>query len=285
MRVLVTGSSGFIGSHLVPALNQEVTGYDLSPSKHTTITGDINDTTLLKKTLRGIDVVYHLASLPIVADSSRFPEKFFETNTRGTFSLLLAAKKAGVKRFVFASSSAVYGPVFAPSSETDPVNPVSIYAADKAAGEAYCSAFSTMETVVLRLFNIYGPGTLKGVMHDFTRSLLSSPKLEILGDGSQSKDFCHISDAVSALKLALTLPSGTYNVGSGVSTPILSLVKTISDELGVSPELSFTQESWPGDVFFSQADISKLSAHGWKPKVDLQTGLREYVRWLKSLST
>ncbi len=288
MKVLITGCSGFIGSHLSSHLSSshDVVGFDLAPPETDIdfVQGDINDTPLLEKTLPGIDTVFHLAALPEVAPSSRDPARFFKANTEGTFNLLFSSLKSGVERFIFASSSAVYGRSPLPSKERDPVRPVSIYAADKAAGEAYCSAFSELglPTVILRLFNLYGAGNLKGVMHDFATSLSASPSLKILGDGSQSKDFLHVSDAVKAFSLATSLPPGIYNVGSGEQTSIKEIAKIIADELDISPELFFTGSSWKGDVYESLADISKLESHGWSPQVPLEDGLRRYVRWLTS---
>lgn len=297
MRILVTGSSGFIGAALVNELlkSHDVIGYDLNeprelptnPEKFTFVQGDINDKTSLKKSMKGIEVVFHLAALPKVGESAEFAEEFFKTNTKGTFSLLMAARKTGVKRVIFASSSAVYGRGQVPSIETQATEPISIYAADKAAGEAYSIAVRELglETVILRLFNVYGKGADKGVMYDFTRSLLKSPDLKILGDGRQEKDFIHIRDTVSAFTLALNLPQGIYNVGSGEKTSIMELAKTIADELKVSPNFSFSQKSWIGDVFESQANTEKLKQFGWLPKTSIDKGLREYVGWVKSTYT
>ncbi|MGZ7190390.1 MAG: NAD-dependent epimerase/dehydratase family protein, partial [Halobacteriota archaeon] len=226
LEFFVTGCSGFIGTHLVARLLESghvVTGYDLQHPRYAHpnfefIKGDILDIESLQASIVRPDGIFHLAAQTKVPESTRDPRYDFEVNARGTFNVLSCVKNA---KFIYASTSTVYGPAPTPTVETCPLHPVSFYGASKAVGELYCFAFneiSKVPTVSLRLYNVYGPGNAKGVMFDLITKLEQNPyELEILGTGLQMKDYVYIDDAIDAFLLAYYKgTSGTaYNVGSG----------------------------------------------------------------------
>ncbi|MEW6748373.1 MAG: NAD-dependent epimerase/dehydratase family protein [Candidatus Micrarchaeota archaeon] len=300
MRIAVTGGAGFIGSHLSDALSAEghdvVVLDDLSSGRKENIGKGIKLIRKnVKKDLSGalncIDALFHLAAAPDVRESAGDPWKSFESNTRGTLSVLESCRKADVGRIVFASSSAVCGDMVAvPTVEDAPCRPISNYGASKAAGESYLSAYSGsygMCCTSLRLANIYGERSVRGVMFDFFRKLAADPALlEILGDGRQQKSFLYVSDCVSAMLTAWQKQRSGYdvfNVGGKEKTSVKELAEAMCGELGLEPEMRFGKEpqGWRGDVRLMLMDTRKLEALGWKARVGLRDGLRRYIGWLR----
>ncbi len=299
--VLVTGGAGFIGSHLVPRLlklGYSVTVLDnLSAGKLENLSGvidhpklrfkrgDILDKTILQDVFEGVESVIHLAALIDISASVADPIKNHEVNVDGTFNMLHASIKHEVKKFVFASSTAVYGDVKTlPIQESFAVHPISPYAASKVAGEAYCSAFAScfgVDAVALRFFNIYGlrseNSPYSGVITKFIKKIINGEALTIDGDGEQTRDFIHVSDVVNAVVLALEtdgLKGEAFNVCTGVPTSINQLVSSLKDVAGKKPEVKHGPARI-GDIRDSYGDPAKAKETlGFSATVDLKKGLQ-----------
>lgn len=298
MRGLVTGCCGFVGSALTRRLVEEgweVTGLDdLSTGSVDSLgraggeidfhEGDVLDADA--DLFEGQDVVFHLAAQTTVRGSTRSPAEDFEQNAGGTFRTLLNAESGGAD-VVYTSTCTVYGYADeVPTPEDSPLRPESPYGASKAVGDLYCSALnSTFGTraVSTRLYNVYGPGTDKGVMFDFMQKLSGNPgELEILGTGRQEKDYVYVDDVVDALLVAAYRGRGgeAYNVGTGVSTSVDEVAEAVSDAMGLDPDLQYTGgKAWRGDVERARADASKLRGIGWEPRVGLKEGVEKMYDW------
>jgi len=300
-KVIVTGGAGFIGSHLCRRLigkGAKVTVFDNLSSGNIGfikylmddgldfVQGDVRNPTALEKATRNSEVIYHLAAQTSVPFSMEDAKEDCEVNVVGTLNVLEAAKKANA-RVVFASSSAVYGnPEKRPTPEKHPTHPISFYGLSKYIGENYCNFYQEnygSDIVVLRIFNIYGPNG-HGVLPDFLNKLKKTPnKLEILGTGTQGRDFVYISDMVNILILIATSPAAAgqvFNVGTGTITSVTELAKKLIELLGLEKvEISFTGGlAWEGDMNITQADISKaVKELQWKPQVDLEEGLKKLI--------
>ncbi|MBU0609701.1 MAG: NAD-dependent epimerase/dehydratase family protein [Armatimonadetes bacterium] len=296
---LVTGGRGFIGSQLVRALHADgleilVVDDERSPGPLTPVPGvhylpaDIADpATWARVAEYPIAVAYHLGAHANVAASSRDPEGDFQSNTVGMFQFLQWARGRDLKGAVFASSAAIYGdPGPTPIAETTAPAPRSPYGASKVAGEAYARVFHLCygtPVVIARIFNTYGPGMRQFVLFDFVRKLQADPHhLEVIGTGQQVRDYSYITDTVAALRLLATTgaPGQAYNIASGQATRVLDLAQTVMDAMGLSADMTCTGQSWPGDVNYWHADISKLRALGFAPRVPLAQGVRRTVEWL-----
>ena len=300
-KILVTGGAGFIGSNIVPRLIEKghsVTVLDnLSSGKLENlrtvrnspnfqfIQGDVQNKTTLHKALCMVDAVVHLAALIDIPASVTSPLKTHEVNATGTLNTLEAAiKENTVKRFVFASSTAVYGNSAAlPIMESTPPTPISPYAASKVAGEAYCNAFTRcygLSTVILRFFNVYGPRNEKnpysGVITKFLDQALNGEVLTIYGDGKQTRDFIHVNDIVDAIVLALEakgMDGEIFNVCTGSPTSISELVEALH---GVVKQDLRVNHASPrtGEIKFSYGDPSKATEKlKFTAKVSLHEGL------------
>ena len=304
---LVTGGAGFIGSNIVETLVKKgekvrvidnfVSGKreNLSPflDKIELIEGDIRDLELLKKITKGVDYILHQAALRSVPKSVANPVPYNEVNVGGSLNVLLAAKEAGVKRVVFASSSSIYG-----DTETFPEKefflplPISPYAASKLAGEHYCHVFSAiygLETVSLRYFNVFGPrqsleSQYAVVVPRFIISMLNNESPPVYGNGRQSRDFTYIDNVVEANVLAAITPkiSGeVFNIACGKDYTVLDLVERLNKIVGKDLKPKFTSPR-PGDVPRTLADIAKAQKLlKLKIKVDFEQGLKESVDWFK----
>jgi len=327
MVYLVTGGAGFIGSHVVEALYRRgervrvldnlATGslrnledalglgrgsLGLPPPDRTVavadrcefVLGDIRDLEVLRRACQGVDCVIHEAALRAVPRSVADPLSTNEVNVTGTLRLLVAAREAGVRRVVFASSSSVYGASLeVPKVETMTPAPVSPYAVSKLAGEHYCRVFYELyglETVSLRYFNVYGPrqdpaSEYAAVIPKFIALALEGKPLEVHGDGHQSRDFTYIEDAVQATLLAATAPEvggAVLNVGAGSTHSVLDLVRTLEAILGRRLEVRHTSPR-PGDVRITLADIASARRRlGYEPRVPLEEGLRRTVAFVRS---
>ncbi len=300
MRVAVTGGAGFIGSHLADSLIAEGHSVlvidDLSSGrkeyvnpKAEFVQKDIRDD--LTDVLKGVETVFHLAADPDVRSSSANPRKFFDINVNGTCSVLEACRKNNVNHFVLASTSTVYGETdIIPTPETHHCAPISIYGASKLACESYLSAYSStygIRGTTLRYANVFGERSTHGVMFDFYHKLKKdSSRLEILGNGKQTKSYLHISDAVSATLLAWKKQEKNYdvfNVGMLDKRTVTELAESECKALGANPEFAYTgsERGWAGDVKCMLLDPSKLESLGWKAETGFDEGIKKYVEFLE----
>ena len=303
-RVLVTGGAGFIGSHLVRRLlelGREVRVLDdLSTGRRENLSGiedsieflerDLRDPDVCARACADVDVVYHQAAIPSVVRSIAQPEQTFEVNVVGTHTLLLAARAAGVRRVVAASSSSVYGDQpDLPKHEGMKLAPLSPYASHKATFEQLASAFSAslgLEVVALRYFNVYGPrqdptSEYSAVIPKFVTLALRNEPAIIYGDGRQTRDFTFVADVVRA-NLAAGQASGAagraINIAGGVRTSVLDLHGHIARLTGREDLPPVHEPSRAGEVLDSLASIELASELlGWAPELDLAAGLRETV--------
>ena len=308
-KILVTGGAGFIGSHLIDRLLQggyEVTALDNFSSgkieniRHHTgasnfhlMRGDIRNLRNVEKAVEDADAVFHLAAIVSVPLSVKEPSLVKDVNVGGTLNLLEASLDADVKRFVYASSCAVYGEASdLPIDERHPTAPLSPYAASKLAAEHHCRFFHEdygFETVCLRYFNAYGPrqkrGSYGGVITQFINRIKQGKPPIIYGDGSQTRDFVHIDDVAEASELAMHRRGAVgevFNIGTGKATTINQLAQILTKLVG-KPELKpvYTNPRL-GDIKHSQANISKAQTIlGYIPKIGLEHGLKALLSHMR----
>jgi len=308
--ILVTGGAGFIGSHLVERLlddGREVvvldnfdTFYDprikranvAAASRHvayTLIEGDIRDEAKLDELFgaRAFAAVIHLAARAGVRPSIEDPELYASVNVDGTVRLLEACRRHDVKRFLFGSSSSVYGNNDkVPFSEDDPVDhPVSPYAATKKAGELICYTYHHLFGIAiacLRFFTVFGPRQRPEMaIHKFTRLLHSGQPVEQYGDGSAARDYTYVADIVEGIVMALAgcKRYHIWNLGGSHTTRLDDLIEKIAQGLGAQREVQ-AMPMQPGDVNRTWAEISRARAElGWSPKTDLDRGLALFIDW------
>jgi len=306
---LITGVAGFIGSNIAHALveqGEKVRGIDdLSHGRMENLNGilnkmdfrhaDITDDNAIRSACEGVDYILHQGARGSVPRSLADPVGSNHANVVGTLKVLWAAKEAGVKRVVYASSSSVYGdtPVL-PKKEEMPCAPISPYAVSKYAGELYAQSFSKvlgLETVSLRYFNVFGPrqhptSQYAAVIPKFVRAMLQGEQPVIFGDGKQSRDFTYIDNVVSANLLACQAPaervSGrVFNVAAGQSFSLNELYALLQNLIGYDKPASFVA-SRSGDVRDSLADTSHAQqAIGYKTLVDFKEGVRRTVDWYR----
>jgi UDP-glucose 4-epimerase len=300
----VTGGGGFIGSHLVDELvarGRPVRVFDdfstglRSNLEHLggrieIVEGTLVDPEAVARAVKGAKVVYHLGALASVARSVENPAGSHAACATGTLNVLDAARRNGVKRVVYAASSSAYGGASGEGGQREdlPVAAKSPYAAAKLAGELYMQAFAHtygLETVRLRFFNIFGPrqrsdSPYSGVIALFTASMREGRAPNIQGDGTQSRDFTFVANAVQALTKAAEasgVSGNVYNVGTGRSITLLELVAALNQILGTKLDPTFGPPR-VGDVKFSQADISRTRRDlGYDPQVSFEEGLRRTV--------
>ncbi len=301
MLTLVTGGAGFIGSHLVEALLREGHSVrvldNLSTGSPSNLRlrdvefsdGDIRNPAALNPVMRGVDTVFHLAALPSVPRSIRDPLACHDVNVNGTFQVLLAAREAGVRRVVFASSSSVYGNTpELPKHESMMPRPLSPYAVAKLTGEHYCRQFHLhfgVETVVLRYFNVFGrrqnPNSeYAAVIPAFLATIRRGGQPTIYGDGEQTRDFTAVENVVSANLAAAAssrAPGNIYNIACGDRISLNHLLGEISDLTGLPVQARYLPAR-NGDVRDSLADIAGAQRDlGYAPRVTLREGLRRLV--------
>ncbi|HVS36109.1 MAG TPA: NAD-dependent epimerase/dehydratase family protein [Gemmataceae bacterium] len=310
-QYLVTGGAGFIGSHLVEALTASggrvrvlddfSTGLrdnlaHIRPAPEI-LAADVADAKVVDAAAAGVDVIFHLAALASVQRSVEAPAETHRVCADGTLRILDAARRNGVRRVVYAASSSAYGlPRADVQTETDPIEPLSPYAAAKAAGELYCQAFTVsfgLETVRLRFFNIFGPrqradSPYSGVIALFAAALSEGRTPTIFGDGLQTRDFTYVADVVQALTRAAAAPNVSgrvYNIGTGRGVTLLELAAALNRLLGTA----LTPLHGPprvGDVRHSRADISRARRDlGYEPRVAFEDGLAETLRWFSGASS
>jgi UDP-N-acetylglucosamine 4-epimerase len=306
-EILVTGGAGFIGSHIVDRLINEgikvrvldnfSTGEKSNLAQHKNnqsfqlIEGDIRNFKLVKKAVEGVDAVVHEAALVSVTRSIEDPRLSNEINVTGTMNILKACLDTNVKRFVFASSCAVYGDTkILPIHENSTPNPLSPYAADKLTSEKNAKTFHKthgLETVCLRYFNVYGPrqkhGPYSGVISIIINNLLENKLPTIYGDGEQTRDFVNVKDVVEANMLALAKREAAgkvFNIATGKATSINMLAETIQQITNKTALNPLHAEPRPGDIKHSYGDIANAKTYlEYTPKVKLEEGLTELVKW------
>jgi UDP-glucose 4-epimerase len=306
---LVTGGAGFIGSHVAEALvrrgdkvrvldnlsmgnreNLSHLGGDLE-----LVVGDVEDPEAVRGSLAGIEVVFHQAALASVPLSVTNPLASHAACATGTLNLLNEARLAGVRRVVYASSSALYGdqPTSA-KRETDVPSPLTPYGVAKLAGEYYChAAWHTygLETVCLRYFNVFGPrqdpqSPYSAVIPLFITAMLQGKSPTVYGDGRQSRDFTYVQNVVAGNLLAADVPGiagQSFNLANGRATDLLTLIEALNELLGTNMEPSF-QPARAGDIRDSMADITLArQVLSYEPPIDFHTGLRQSVDYYRSL--
>lgn len=287
-RVLITGGSGFIGRHVAAAFKEthDVLILDLDASGSEK--GDVRvERDVARAMAGGVDCVVHLAAIASVQKSLEQPELVERSNVDGTRIVLEQALAAGARSVVFASSCAVYGDAVPPVREKSKVQPLSKYAETKRDGEALCENSSKLglNTCVLRLFNVYGPGQrldsdYAAVIPVFMNAAKEGRPLTIYGDGLQTRDFVFVADVVAAIRKAAFLPQrfGVFNIGSGKATSVLELAGKIKQITGSSSPIVHAPAR-TGEVRQSRADVSKAESElGFKAAVGLDDGLAALAR-------
>ena len=307
---LVTGGAGFIGSHIAEALVERgdrvrvldnlSTGYlsNLDPIRDRVefVEGDLVDAPLVARVVEGVDCIFHEAALASVPRSVEAPLDTNAACVTGTVTLLDAARRAGVRRLVYASSSSVYGDQ--PTSnkrETDLPAPISPYGAAKLSAEYYCGAFAAtygFETVAIRYFNVFGPrqdpnSPYSAVIPLFITAMLSDKRPVVYGDGLQSRDFTFVANVVHANLLAADaagVSGRVLNAANGKSITLLELLAALNQLLGTEVE-PVHESPRPGDIRESMADITLARALlGYEPQVDFHEGLRRSIDYYLQIS-
>ena len=311
MRILVTGGAGFIGSHLVDSLVQRelnVTVFDnlsagnlknLKQSMNAPncrfIEGDLKNSESVRKALQNVEVVYHFAANPEVREVD--PALHFRENQTATFTLLESMREVGARSIVFASTSTIYGEASTQPTPEDygPLFPISTYGASKLACEAMIASYAYtygLRGLILRLGNVVGARSNHGVISDFLKKLKQHPdSLEVLGDGTQSKSYIHISDCISATEIVVGnfLKSDkrvdAYNVSTADRVSVRRIAEIVLEEAGVKGHIRTTGgvdggRGWMGDVKLMQLSNRKLQALGWKERYSSEKAIKQATREL-----
>lgn len=308
MKYLVTGGAGFIGSHIVRTLleqGMEVKILDnFSTGKRENIAdfekqielieGDLRDASKVNEAVRGVDIIFHEAAFVSVPQSMGEPQNCFDVNVTGTSMLFDAARRAGVKRAVFATSAAVYGDsTEMPLTEETPLRPLSPYAASKRVDEIYGQLYTTsfgLDVVALRYFNVYGPRQRPDSMYAaavpiFIRRLLDGKGVTIYGDGGQTRDLINVRDVVRANLVASEHPAAPgqiFNICTGIETRIIDLVEVLQDLFPSAPAPTFAPVR-SGDIYRSIGSPQKAAdLIGFRAEVTLDQGLKEAVEWMRA---
>jgi UDP-N-acetylglucosamine/UDP-N-acetyl-alpha-D-glucosaminouronate 4-epimerase len=309
-KYLITGIAGFIGSALARAVLEaggEVRGLDnLSTGKRENLAeiaqwvdfrqGDLLDVRAVNEACQGVDYVFHEAAIPSVPRSVLDPVANNQANVDGTLNVLVAARDAKVKRVIYAASSSAYGDTpTLPKHEGMLPSPISPYAVAKLAGEHYMASFFRcygLETVSLRYFNIFGPrqdpsSPYSGVLAKFIVQMLKGEQPTIFGDGTQSRDFTYVDNAVQANLLASKAPAHevagrVFNVATARRVDLKETFQTLKKIIGYKGDVGYGPERG-GDVKHSLAELSLAEKHlGYRPVVDFEEGLRRTVDWYRS---
>lgn len=303
MKILITGGSGFIGSHIVEhyqdiadeirVLDNLRTGYrrNLDGLKHVFIEGSVTDRDAVAKAVEGVDYVFHLAALVSVPESMAKPGECVDINVHGLLHVLEASAAAGVKKLVFASSAAIYGDNPAvPKLESMLPEPKSPYAITKLDGEYYLDLFHRergLETAAIRFFNVFGPrqdpkGAYAAAVPIFIEKALKGGDITVHGDGEQTRDFIYVKDIVGALSFAVETPgvTGVFNAGYGGQITINELAGKIIASAGSASRVLHGPER-AGDVKHSRSSAGKLRAAGWQPEHSLDDALATTLEFFR----
>lgn len=312
MNILVTGGAGFIGSHLCeklidsgskiicvdnfdnfynPAIKENNLSGVIGSSYFKLYRSDICSLDQMEEIFskNSIDMVIHLAARAGVRPSIEKPFLYEKVNILGTMNLLECCKRYNISKFIFASSSSVYGGnKKIPFSEEDNVDhPISPYAATKKAGELICYTYHNLYKISIfcfRFFNVYGPRQRpETAIHKFTRQILSSEDIEIYGDGSSSRDYTYIDDVISGILRSLDRIKGfeVINLGNSNTVKLIDLIRLIEITTGGKGQLKFVKNQ-PGDIFITYADIRKARKMlKYLPKTNIKEGLVKFVKWYK----
>jgi UDP-glucose 4-epimerase len=308
MNYFVTGGAGYIGSNLVDRLLEEghsVAAYDnfstgqmkfleaaLQNPNFKLVRGDTLDLESLTQAIRGCDFVFHLAANADVRFGTQHPRKDLEQNTIATYNVLEAMRANSIRRIAFASTGSIYGePEVFPTPEDAPF-PVqtSLYGASKLAGEglieAYCEGYD-FQGYIFRFVSILGERYTHGHVFDFYRSLRKNPnELHVLGDGRQRKSYLYVQDCIDAMLTVIGNAGervNIFNLGTDETCEVRDSIRWITESLGVRPELIFAGGSrgWIGDSPFIFLDCSKVRALGWQPKLSIQEGIIQTLKYLQ----
>jgi UDP-glucuronate 4-epimerase len=313
--ILITGGAGFIGSHLVdrllaegdwrvtsvddfndfysPAIKHENISAHLSNPSFKSIEADIRDSAALQQAFAETtyDCIVHLAARAGVRPSLKEPRLYVETNINGTTNLLELARTNGVKQFVFGSSSSVYGVnPKVPFGEDDPIfNPISPYAATKAAGELICHTYAhlyEMRIICLRFFTVYGARQRPDLaIHKFAKLISEGKAIPVFGDGTTRRDYTYIDDIIAGVRAAIDYHQSNYeviNLGESRTVELRELISLLEKELGARAQIDW-QPPQPGDVPQTFADISKArKLLGYDPQTQIETGLHRFIEWFRA---
>jgi UDP-glucuronate 4-epimerase len=311
-NLLVTGSAGFIGSHLVdrllngdveritviddfndfyePNIKRENIREHLKDARYNLVEADIRDRAALETVFneRKFDCLVHLAARAGVRPSLKEPQLYSETNINGTLNLLELARRHGIKQFVFGSSSSVYGiNAKVPFSEDDPIRqPISPYAATKAAGELLCHTYSHLyglRCICLRFFTVYGPRQRPDLaIHKFAKLISQHKPIPVFGDGTTRRDYTYIDDIIDGVTAAINYDRTDYevfNLGESRTVELKELVTLLEKELGTKAIIN-RQPPQPGDVPQTFADVTKArKLLGYNPHTQIEDGLHRFVEW------
>jgi UDP-glucuronate 4-epimerase len=313
-RLLVTGGAGFIGSHLVdrllaenvarvvvvddfndfynPAIKRANVAHHLAHPAYRLVEADIRDYEAMKHVFAEeiFDAVVHLAARAGVRPSLAEAHLYQETNVAGTLNLLDLAERNGVRRFVFGSSSSVYGPAAEPPFREDaPLMPISPYAATKAAGEMFAHTYSHLygiKAVCLRFFTVYGARQRPDLaIHKFARLIAAGRPIPVFGDGTTERDYTYVDDIISGVVAALdydATPFEVINLGESETVTLNRLIELLEDALGAKAQIE-RHPLQPGDLPRTHADIGKARRLlGYHPTTPVEQGIRKFAEWFKS---
>jgi UDP-glucuronate 4-epimerase len=314
-NVLVTGGAGFIGSHLVdrllgtnveqitvvddfnnfyaPEIKHENIREHLKDPRYKLAEADIRDRAAIERVFNQtrFDCLVHLAARAGVRPSLKEPQLYAETNINGTLNLLELARHHGIRQFVFGSSSSVYGiNAKVPFSEDDPIRqPISPYAATKAAGELLCHTYSHLyglRCICLRFFTVYGPRQRPDLaIHKFAKLISEGKPIPVFGDGTSRRDYTYIDDIIDGVVAAIDYDQSPYeviNLGESRTVELIELIALLEKELGTKATID-RQPPQPGDVPQTFADITKARALlGYNPQTQIEAGLHRFVEWFRT---
>ena len=283
-KVLVTGSKGFVGSHLVSQLRKQgadVIGISISSGI------DITDWEQVKG-YSGIDFIYHLAAKTYIPSTVEDPRQTYLVNVGGTLNMLDLGRENRIRKFVFASSY-IYGlPQYLPVDENHPINPTNPYNRSKALGEELCSAYYEdygLKCVILRAFNIYGEGQGDNFLIPTILRQITDGKIE-LNDPEPRRDFIYVKDAVEAYIKAASYSGSdfkVFNIGSGKSYSVDEIVSKILAVTGREVAVRYLQQRRKNEIMDIVADATKARRElGWEPQIDFEEGLRRYIKWYET---